>query len=233
MIQLQPLLQAPLAAVWQQSAFAAFTQARGYAHPAAVAPGAVLFVGVAPSYNQTQNVNDDPTAPLIFDPATNPGTFYQREMDFLASVGPHLPYAHLDVLYQRESDQKTLQTALATDAGAAFAEEQLAVTRDLFERLTALPPGQRPRAIVVANRLAQELLGFFHPLKPATPAWLGLTFTEQEIAPHEELFYRCEEWGPIPVIFTIPFSGTTARFSTPEQKAAKHARLTATLKSLL
>lgn len=232
MIQLRPLLDAPLAAVWQQPDFLPFTAERGYAHPAAIAPGAVWFVGVTPSYNQTLNVNGDPAAPLIFDLDASPSAFYGKERAFLASINPYVPYAHLDVLYQRESDQKLLQTAVAGPQ-QAFAEAQLAVTGTLFDHLTSLPHGQRPRAIVVANRLAQELLGFFHPLKPGQPAWLDLPFTEQQIKPHEEIFYTCPAWGDVPVIFTIPFSGTTARFSTPQQKAAKHGRLAATLKNLL
>jgi hypothetical protein len=233
MIDLQPLLQAPLHALWAKPAYAAFTQERGYAHPTAVAPGAVLFVGIATSYNQTQNIDGDPTQPVVFDVAQSTSPFYRKEADFLKSVNPTLPYAHLDVLFQRESDQKVLQTAVTGDA-ADFTEAQLTVTRDLFDHLTHLPRGQRPRAIVVANRLAQELLGFFYnPTRPDQHPWLGLTFTEQQIEPHEELYYLCDEWGDIPVIFTIPFSGTTARFNTPEKKAAKHSRLAATLRRLL
>ncbi len=232
MIQLRPLLDAPLAAIWQKSAFSPFTAARGYAHPAAIAPGAVWFVGIAPSYNQTLNVGGDATAPLVFDLDASPSAFYRKEREFLASVNPYVPYAHLDVLYQRESDQKILHAAVAGPQ-EAFAEAQLTVTGTLFDHLTGLPHGQRPRAIVVANRLAQELLGFFHPLKPGQPAWLNLPFTEQEIRPHEEIFYTTPAWGDVPVIFTIPFSGTTARFNTPQQVAAKHGRLAATLKNLL
>ncbi|MBC7446852.1 MAG: hypothetical protein H7330_02210 [Hymenobacteraceae bacterium] len=233
MIQLQPLLEAPLTAIWQQPAFSALTSDRGYAHPTTVRPGAVLFVGVAPSYNQTQNADGDPARPLVVEVIGNPSPFYRKEADFLASLDMGLAYSHLDVLYQRESDQKVLQAAV-TGPAAAFAEAQLQVTRDLFAHLTHLPRGQRPRAIVVVNRFAQELLGFFYdPARPDQRAWLGLTFTEQTIAPHEELYYLCDEWGQIPVIFTIPFSGTTARFDTPEKKAAKHARLAATLDSLL
>ncbi len=104
----------------------------------------------------------------------------------------------------------------------------------LLSSLAHLPRTQRPRAIVVANRLAQELLGFFfNPTRPDQRKWLGLMFTEQEVLPTEEPFYICEAWGDIPVVFTIPFSGTSARFSSPEKKAAKHARLAATLGRLL
>ncbi len=233
MIDLQPILQAPLTAVWQKEANLPFAHERGYAHPKALQEGSVLFIGLATSYNQTHNVDGDPTKPLVFDLYDNPGNFYRKEMDFLATVDPALPYAHLDVLFQRESEQKAIQAMLG-GAGAGFASDQLAVTRDVLTHLTQLPARQRPRAIVVANRLAQELLGFFYnPIHPDERQWLGLTFTEQLIEPHEELYYLCNEWGNIPVIFTTPFSGMTARFNTPEKKAAKHSRLAAILERLI
>ncbi len=234
-LALSPRLAPGLTALWQSENSQSLTQGRGYAHPAAVPPGAVLFVGLATSYNQTQNVNGDPAAPLVFDVTDNPGAFYRREMDFLAAVSPRLPYGHLDVLYQRESDPKVLQAALYDDGpGAAFGTAQLQLTHDLLTHLTHLPPDQRPRALVVANRLAQELLGYFHnDATPTARPWLGLTFTEQPGLPDEEPFYRCEAWGMVPVLFTVPFSGLSERYNTPDKKAKKHARLAATLKRLL
>lgn len=233
MIQLQPLLQGPLTALWQQPAFAAFTAERGYAQPATIQPGAVLFLGLATSYNQTHNVDGDPTQPVAYDLYDNPSAFYRKEIDFLTTVRPTLTYAHLDVLFQRESDPKVLQAALAGPA-ADFARAQLEVTQDLLRHLTQLPKGERPRAIVVTNRFAQELLGFFFdPTQPNREQWLGLTFTEQEVHSQEEPYYLCDEWGDTPVIFTIPLGGQSTRFNTPEKKAAKLARTTATLRRLL
>lgn len=77
------------------------------------------------------------------------------------------PWAHFDLLFQRETDQKAIDTLCAAPHGVDFVWEQLQVSKRLLD-------AAQPAVLIVCNTKARELLGL--DKAGDRNVWLGLDF---------------------------------------------------------
>ncbi|MEX1002261.1 MAG: hypothetical protein WDZ35_09125 [Crocinitomicaceae bacterium] len=74
-----------------------------------------------------------------------------------------LNWGHIDILYNRETNQKNIEKLYKTDRGKKFIEKQFEISREVIDHL--IDPS-KPRIFVVTNALAREYLGKFFDNKP-------------------------------------------------------------------
>lgn len=74
-----------------------------------------------------------------------------------------LNWGHIDVLYNRETQQKKVNQLLKTEKGHEFIYKQCMITKIVLDKI--IDQGQR-RIFVVNNTLARDLLGEYHKFKP-------------------------------------------------------------------
>lgn len=130
------------------------------------------------------------------------------------------------MLYIRDRKQENVQAMMKTGGqeAAAFLCAQIEMTADLLRRITSSPT-VKPKAIVVANRIAEELLGRHAKREKDEWLWLNFTFTEMPSHEGEASRFKCSDWGDVPVFFSPPFYGKGGRHNTEEKRKALGAAL--------
>ena len=116
----------------------------GYALPQAIQKNAVLFIGINPSFN-----DGDKPGSKYYPLESNEHPFFTRFRTLSEETG--LTWAHLDLLFVRETSHKAIASFLKDAKGKAFLMRQFALSKEILERA-------RPRIIVVCNTLARDLL---------------------------------------------------------------------------
>ncbi|MBL4586421.1 MAG: UvrB/UvrC motif-containing protein [Flavobacteriales bacterium] len=179
----EPLLKELL----DNAAFHSFP--RTFAYPNRILRDSILFIGINPS-NSKDDHNEIETYDLKQD--ENGHSYFKKFQEISAYC--KTPWAHLDMLFFRETDQSRISELLKSDNGVKYVWEQLQVSGKLMERCN-------PEVIIVCNSLARTFLGFDSDGK--TNIWLGFSFSfDNEIGT-----YR---WNGIPVFFSSMLIGQRA-----------------------
>jgi len=141
-----------------------------------------------------------------------------------------LECSHLDLLYLRATQQKTLQAQIwGLPQAAGFVWEQLQLTKQLLVQA-------QPTVLVIANSFGRALTGFEKDPDTSTNEWMGLQFSA---VPDYYGAYRvigsttsghadegdARKLIGTPVFFTGSFAGTNRR--SPEDDAALAQQLAA------
>lgn len=90
-----------------------------------------------------------------------------------------MKWGHIDILYNRETNQKKVQSLLKTERGKDFLYKQCMITRSILDELI---DENNPRIFVVTNSFARDLLGRYRKeneiKKPEH--WIGYDFVWNE-----------------------------------------------------
>ncbi|WP_026709035.1 hypothetical protein [Flavobacterium frigidarium] len=92
----------------------------------------------------------------------------------------NLKWGHIDVLFNRETNQGRVKSLISSVRGKQFIERQCKITRQVLDELI---DENRPRIFVVTNSFARELLGTFRAEEEeskANASWIGLDFVWNE-----------------------------------------------------
>ena len=119
-------------------------KALGYALPQTIQKNAVLFIGTNPSFNK-----GDKPGSKYYPLESNEHPYFTRFRTL--SEGTGLPWAHLDLLFVRETSQKAIVSFLKDARGKAFLMRQFALSKEMLVRA-------RPSIVMVSNTLARDLL---------------------------------------------------------------------------
>ena len=75
----------------------------------------------------------------------------------------NLNWGHIDILYNRETNQKNIEKLFKTDRGRKFLNKQFKITKEVIDKL--IDP-DNPRIFVVTNALARDFLGKYYENDP-------------------------------------------------------------------
>lgn len=143
----------------------------------------LIFIGINPSmtdnvkrrliqkndincefYNLTYDVNVD-------------YRYFKKFFDIADKTG--LDWGHIDLLYNRETNQKKVAGLLKTERGKDFIYKQCMISKIVLDKIIN---EKKPRIFVVNNTLARQLLGEYHLEKPTKKSthWIGYDFVWNE-----------------------------------------------------
>ncbi len=130
--------------LWNDGAFSRlpFLQ-RGYAVPDEVSVGALMFIGMNPSYKASHGEES-----FFYPVHGEKGRLhpYFRKFTYIADAAG-MTWTHLDLLYVRETNQQNLRDLCEDAVGRQFAGKQFAISKEIIEQA-------RPRILVVNNAYA-------------------------------------------------------------------------------
>jgi hypothetical protein len=88
-------------------------------------------------------------------------------------------WGHLDLLYNRETNQKKVEYLLKTERGKKFIFKQCIIIRSVLDELI---DDENPRIFVVTNSFAKDLLGRYRKENEAREPehWIGYDFVWNE-----------------------------------------------------
>lgn len=161
-IPVAPLVESRLQKIWTDPRFRKFSH-RDFLAPNHFLPGALLFVGINPSYTEAD------AAIRYYDPHRGDHRYFRPFKDLAHEAG-HF-WSHLDLLYHRETSQQSLSGLLRQPNGRDFVWEQLR----LFPTLLA---AAQPAIILVCNAKARTFMGLDQ--HHSQEKWLDLAFEWDE-----------------------------------------------------
>jgi len=130
--------------IWSNKEFdSIIIKERGYAVQDEIAKKALLFVGINPSYN------NKPEKIFYNNNHSEVHPYFKKFIDISKIV--EMDWAHIDLLFVRETNQKVVKGLGAEHLGHQFFEEQLKISIAIIERT-------RPKILVVNNTYARDLL---------------------------------------------------------------------------
>ncbi|WP_040282764.1 hypothetical protein [Psychroserpens damuponensis] len=103
--------------------------------------------------------------------------YFKKFFDVAEKTG--LNWGHMDLLYNRETNQKKVAGLLKTERGRDFIYKQCMISKNVLDQII---DKKKPRIFVVNNTLARELLGEYHSEKPTEKSnhWIGYDFVWNE-----------------------------------------------------
>ena len=103
--------------------------------------------------------------------------YFKKFFDVAEKTG--LNWGHMDLLYNRETNQKKVAGLLKTERGKDFIYKQCMISKIVLDKII---DENNPRIFVVNNTLARELLGEYHSEKPTKKSnhWIGYDFIWSE-----------------------------------------------------
>ena len=210
-ISVEKLIGADLQKLWANPQFGGLAgglyQRRGFMAPKFLHPGAVLFVGINPSYSEADKDL------IYYDGTAGTHPYFKRFRELAERA--QTPWSHLDMLFVRETEQKAIDKLLQQDRGVDFVWPQLQLAQRLLD-------AAQPAAIVVCNTKARQFLGLDKG-DDGTNAWLDLAArAEGRLAWDEALgTYR---YGRIPTFFSGMLTGQRALDKGSFERLGWHLR---------
>jgi hypothetical protein len=198
-LSVQELVGDDLQKIWSDARFKAFCS-RDFLAPDSIPPGSLLFVGINPSYTEAdKNIR-------YYNAQDGQHPYFKPFKRMAADLKQ--PWAHFDMLFQRETEQKAIDRLLKQPEGTAFIWEQLQLARRLLD-------AAQPSVIIVCNTKAREFLGL--DKHQDQNVWLGLNFEWDE----ELGTYR---YQGVPVFFSSMLSGQRALDSGSHRRLIWHVK---------
>jgi len=198
-IPVEQIVGAELQKIWSDPRFKDFC-GRDFLAPDQVRPGTLLFVGINPSYTEADKH-------IRYYNAHDGQHPYFRPFKRIAEQTGRA-WSHLDLLFQRETEQKAIDQILKKPNGTDFIWEQLQVSKQVLD-------AAQPAVIIVCNTKAREFLGLDR--HGNDKVWLGLDFRWDE----ELGTYRYHD---IPAFFSSMLSGQRALDSGSHRRLIWHIR---------
>lgn len=171
---------------------------RGFMSSEKITTDGILFVGLNPSF-----VDNTPTNSVSFYDVEISKEEYKRYFGKFADVAKktNLPWAHIDLLFLRETNQNLIDEIMQEQNGVDFIYEQLMISKQILEVA-------KPRVIVVCNTKARQFLG--RDKTNELNVWMGHDFVSDEAIGTDRV---CTPWSGlkgVPVFFTSMLTGQRA-----------------------
>ena len=172
---------------------------RGFATTESIKRNSILFIGLNPSFIK----KFEPSKPEhIFHELKQKGNYkYFKRFEEISEYCNH-PWEHLDLLFLRETKQKSVSNLTKTPEGLNFIWQNLIISKEILENVT-------PKIIVVTNTVARTFLGKDISSKSQNK-WLGYTFEfDHSIGTHKISTKESRLTGT-PVFFSSMLTGQRA-----------------------
>lgn len=178
MINIQNLVEDKINKLWCEFSNEEFCQFSPNSI-AEVPNNGLIFIGINPSMpdnlrselNKKNDINCE-FYKLTYDEKTE-YKYFKKFYDVAKKTG--MNWGHIDLLYNRETNQKQVERLLKTDRGKDFIYKQCMITKTVLDNLI---DEKHPRVFVVTNAFARELLGRYRKEnEPTQPEhWIGYDF---------------------------------------------------------
>ena len=181
-MNIRDLIETKVNALWQE--FKAEDYCKFSPNSIAEVPdNGIIFIGINPSMIKKVRLKliekDDINCEfykLTYDESKE-YRYFKKFFDVARKTG--LNWGHLDILYNRETNQKKVKGLLKTERGKDFIYKQCMITKTVLDYLI---DNYNPRIFVVTNSFARDLLGRYRkkdePKKPKH--WIGYDFIWNE-----------------------------------------------------
>lgn len=173
---------------------------RGLIAPNFIKSNSIMFLGINPSFKE-----GDEKYNVFFYPSEITNSYFAKFKEIQEKINKNIEinWTHLDLLFFRETNQKTVDLFIKEDPmGVQFIWEQLMLSKQLLEL-------SKPKIIVASNTKVRHLLGFDQNKEKTQGVWMGYEFLfDQKIGTH-----RILSEGPlngIPIFFTSMLTGQRA-----------------------
>lgn len=200
-----------IATIFEQPQFQTIPQVQyGFQSVKSIEKNGLLFVGLNPSRLKDNRLHGD----AVFYTLQQKDNSYRRFWKPIEELATkmELNWSHIDLLYLRETQQKTVEQIAKNPLTRPFIEQQLAVTKKIIA-------AAQPKIIVVGNTLSRL---FFGKMKTNNKnAWMNypLTFNEDWGTDETIINHR-----PTPVFFTSMLSGRSALDLGSRERLAWHIK---------
>lgn len=171
---------------------------RGFESPKEITMGGLLFVGLNPSY-----VDNTPSEKVNFyelKPSDNDYKQYFGKFEEVSNR-TNMPWAHIDLLFLRETKQNLIDQIMREPNGVDFIYQQLMISKDILEKA-------HPRVIVVSNTKARLFMGF--EKKDGVKVWMDYDFEFDEAIGTHRITTEGSTLKGVPVFFTSMLTGQRA-----------------------
>lgn len=181
-MNIEVLIKEKINALWQEFSQEEYCEFSPYSI-AEIPDDGLVFVGINPSLtakvkerlikkNDTQCEFHKLTYDVDID-----YRYYKKFFDVAEKT--ELSWGHIDILYNRETNQKNVAKLLKTERGKDFIYKQCLISKIVLDKII---DEKNPRIFVINNTLARDLLGEYHIQKPTTKSnhWIGYDFVWNE-----------------------------------------------------
>lgn len=158
-----------------------------------VIENSLLFIGLNPSFRKGDEILEEKFYQLTQENHTDP--YFNKFQDI--SNHTKLPWAHIDMLYCRETKQDKVYELSKSALGTKFIREQLSITNQILEQVN-------PKIIVVTNSLARWFIGY------DDQHWLNHRFEFDKNIGTKRIITEDSKLKGIPIFFTSMLSGQRA-----------------------
>lgn len=170
---------------------------RGYVVHDEIIKNAILFIGINPSYPKK---NPAPGNHFVNHDENKKIYKYFTRFKEISDEIQH-PWAHLDLLYFRETKQKYIWKLLKENNGGDFVYEQLMLSKEMIFKA-------EPKIIVVSNTLARHFMGFEKSEDREKGVWMDFDCSfDNDLGTHR---LTNTELKDTPIFFTSMLTGQRA-----------------------
>jgi hypothetical protein len=160
----------------------------------------ILFVGINPSFNRGQGVSNNNFNDVNDgfynnnDGHIDKNPYFRKFIDISEKL--KLDWAHTDLLFFRETNQKYVNLLLKKATGKKFIQAQLQISKQIIIQ-------SKPKVIIVSNSLARDIMG------TAKDHYMGFEIVfDSEMGTHKII--NQVELENIPIFFTSMLTGQRA-----------------------
>lgn len=153
---IKDIIETDLVRIWEKHKTESFTQIP----PLAVADipyNSIIFIGINPSLSEIdRNRLLDSNIKIEFYKHGNSLThkYFKKFIDI--SIKTNTNWGHFDLLYIRETNQKSIENLITTNEGLDFIYSQLMISKKILNQIIE---NTNPKIFVVNNTFSRKLLG--------------------------------------------------------------------------
>ncbi|PCJ65564.1 MAG: hypothetical protein COA58_09140 [Bacteroidetes bacterium] len=182
MINIEILVKDRLNKLWNDFSTEEFCQAPPLSVAEAPKNG-LLFIGINPSLSEKDRIELEEKKDLSYKSyklkyeEDKEYRYFKKFYDVAKKT--EMNWGHIDILYQRETSQKKVESLLKTEHGVDFIYRQCMITKTVLDNLI---DENNPRIFVVTNTFARNLLGLYRKENEPKRSehWIGYDFVWNE-----------------------------------------------------
>lgn len=174
--------------------------ARGFRCVKTIDEGSILFVGINPSFKDS-DTSSESFYDVLGEGAIGQIPYFNQTYKLKKRV-KDISIAHLDLLFHRETSQNATKQLTESAKGIEFLRKQLQISKSILESC-------KPTMIVVCNSLARHFMGFDKEDGKEKDGWMGYKFKLKEDWGTHEII-NCDSLTGIPVFLSSMLSETRA-----------------------